>query len=42
MSVVSLADVERMPLAEYEAWHRFLKNHLQRVKVTDRARQSKR
>jgi len=39
VSVVSLADIEAMPFGRYEQWHRFLRNHIQRLKVTTTARE---
>ena len=37
VSVVSLADIEAMPFGRYEQWHRFLRNHIARLKVTAKA-----
>lgn len=33
MSVASLAEVEAMGLDEYDAWYRFFRNHLARLRV---------
>ena len=39
VSVVSLADIEALPLGRYEQWRgHFLPNFLQRRQVTNRAR----
>jgi hypothetical protein len=38
VSVISLRDVMAMTPDEWAGWHRFLKNHLQRLNVTAKAR----